>query len=105
GSAGTILAGIARDHGADRVWCVRQLAVDGVLTGEIDAPMIGPAKAAAVRRTLADLDLDAAHCHAYGDDLSDLPMLQTVGHPVAIGRDSRLAAHARAAGWPVLPYT
>ena len=40
--------------------------------------------------------------HFYSDSMSDLPLLTSVTHPVAVDPDARLLAHAQAAGWPVL---
>lgn len=39
---------------------------------------------------------------AYSDSINDLPLLQAVDHPVVVDPDTRLAAIARQAGWPVL---
>ncbi|MEU6284578.1 HAD-IB family hydrolase [Streptomyces sp. NPDC047028] len=104
GSARALLAGPARDFGADLVLCARQTVVGGVLTGEVDAPLIGQAKALAVRRVLAAWGMDPTGCHAYGDHTSDLPMLRSVGHPAVVARDPELARRARDEGWDVLPY-
>ena len=38
----------------------------------------------------------------YSDSASDLPMLEAVGHPVAVNPDAKLARHARAHGWPIV---
>jgi HAD superfamily hydrolase (TIGR01490 family) len=38
----------------------------------------------------------------YSDSLNDLPLLETVTHPVAVDPDPTLAAAAAARGWPVL---
>jgi len=38
----------------------------------------------------------------YSDAYSDLPLLQSVTHPVAVQPDGRLRAHARARGWPIV---
>jgi HAD superfamily hydrolase (TIGR01490 family) len=38
----------------------------------------------------------------YSDSHNDIPLLETVSHPVAVDPDARLAAHARARGWPAL---
>ncbi len=38
----------------------------------------------------------------YSDSHNDIPLLETVSHPVAVDPDPRLAAHARARGWPTL---
>lgn len=39
---------------------------------------------------------------AYSDSINDLPLLQTVNHPVAVNPDARLLAQAQQRGWPVL---
>ena len=49
--------------------------------------------------------LDLGQCYAYSDSASDLPMLQAVGHPVAVNPDARLARHARAYGWPIVHFS
>ncbi len=41
---------------------------------------------------------------AYTDSASDLPMLETVGHPVAVNPDAPLAEIARREGWDVLRF-
>ena len=38
---------------------------------------------------------------AYADSASDLPMLEAVGHPVAVNPETKLAAIARKRGWHV----
>jgi HAD superfamily hydrolase (TIGR01490 family) len=53
----------------------------GRLAGE---HMRGEAKARAIRRLAARHDLDLGECYAYGNSLADLPMLEAVGHPVAV---------------------
>ena len=47
--------------------------------------------------------VDAAECWAYADHGSDLALLRSVGHPVAVNPKPELLAVAREAGWPVLP--
>lgn len=39
---------------------------------------------------------------AYSDSINDLPLLQTVRHPVAVNPDAKLSAIAHQKGWPVL---
>ncbi|MGW2543402.1 HAD family hydrolase [Kitasatospora sp. NPDC001574] len=48
GSLRPLLEAVAEDFGAAAVCCTEQLAAGGVLTGEVDRPMIGQAKADAV---------------------------------------------------------
>ncbi|MEL6711115.1 MAG: HAD family hydrolase [Pseudomonadota bacterium] len=37
----------------------------------------------------------------YSDSHNDLPLLQTVDHPVVVNPDATLRAHANAQGWPI----
>ncbi|MBW3619248.1 MAG: HAD-IB family hydrolase [Actinobacteria bacterium] len=58
-------------------------------------------KATAVRQIaeVRGYDLSASYC--YSDSITDLPFLNTVGHPVAVNPDRELRAAAQAMGWPV----
>ncbi len=40
--------------------------------------------------------------YAYADSYSDLPLLERVGHPVAVYPDSLLSAHAQNLGWETI---
>jgi HAD superfamily hydrolase (TIGR01490 family) len=97
------LAPIAEVLGADRVLCTEPVIDDhGVLTGEIIAPMVGTAKAAAAETLMIERGVDPCACYAYGDHASDLPLLRSVGNPTVIGSDPVLRAAAHEAGWPVV---
>jgi phosphoserine phosphatase len=74
----------------------------GILTGDVIRPMIGTAKADAVRDTMMQLGLTPADCYAYADHSSDLDMLTQVGHPRVVGADPVLNRHAKQHGWPIL---
>lgn len=104
GSACDILAPLARHLGADHVLATRLLEQDGIYTGGTHPPvMIGEGKQSAARQLARSLNCRLADCYAYGDHPSDLPLLEIVGHPTAIGATGDLAEIARARGWPVLP--
>jgi len=78
-------------------------ARDGLWTGEIAGEhMSGAAKQVAIVRLAAVYRLDLARSFAYGDSVSDLPMLETVGHPVAVNPSANLKRAARARNWPVV---
>jgi HAD superfamily hydrolase (TIGR01490 family) len=81
----------------------RELEVsDGRWTGQVAcAHVSGSQKARAVfeydKRHALQLDMS----FAYGDRMSDLPMLESVGNPVAVNPDLRLERCAWLRGWPV----
>ncbi|MEV6947639.1 HAD-IB family hydrolase [Streptomyces sp. NPDC051172] len=104
GSLGSLLEAVAEDLGADEVRCAEQVVTaGGLLTGEVDRPMIGQTKADTVRTVLRERGARRADCYAYGDHESDLAMLRAVGHPVVVGGSPALAREAGSAGWAVLP--
>jgi HAD superfamily hydrolase (TIGR01490 family) len=76
---------------------------DGRYTGRVTGAFLyGEAKAGAVSEIAVRDRLDLAASYAYSDSASDLPMLELVGHPVAVNPDPELAALAREHGWEVL---
>lgn len=77
--------------------------VDGHYTGNLDGPFVyGPGKAEAVEKLAHDRGYDLDLSYAYSDSSSDLPMLELVGHPVAVNPDAELASVARQRGWPIV---
>lgn len=106
GSFAACLDPLAEELGADlALGSIPIVGDDGRLTGDIVRPMIGEVKALAVRETIAARGLDAADCRCYGDHMSDLDMLQQVGHPCVVGTDPVLTEHADRLGWRRLPAT
>jgi HAD superfamily hydrolase (TIGR01490 family) len=72
-------------------------------TGRLLRPVVaGPEKARLIREHARDASYDLAHCFAYSDSYSDVPMLSVVGHPAAVNPDGKLKRLAHAYGWPVL---
>jgi len=79
--------------------------VDGIYTGRLAAPFCyGEGKAEVIRKLVADKGYDLEQCYAYSDSGSDLPMMQLVGHPVAVNPDRTLMAVAHRRGWPVVEF-
>lgn len=75
---------------------------NGVYTGRLVGDLLhGPAKADAIRKLAAAEGLDLAQCSAYSDSANDIPMLSSVGHPVAVNPDAALRRQARERGWQV----
>ena len=75
---------------------------NGVYTGKlVGRPLHGLAKAEAIKALAEREGLDLSACYAYSDSSNDIPMLSSVGNPVAINPDPPLRQHARTNHWPV----
>jgi HAD superfamily hydrolase (TIGR01490 family) len=75
---------------------------DGVYTGEPTGLFIYRSDKAKAIQQLAEREgFDLSACYAYSDSESDLPMLRTVGHPVAVNPDRELTRIAREQGWQI----
>src|SRR5260221_12182530 len=80
--------------------CAHLLVKDGNLTGDLEAPPpAGEARATLLEAYAARNGIALADSFAYADSLSDLPMLELVGTPVAINPDARLSTVAGPRGW------
>jgi HAD superfamily hydrolase (TIGR01490 family) len=73
---------------------------DGLYTGELAYYAYGPTKADAVHELEAQ-GLDLSESYAYSDSYTDLPLLEAVGHPVAVNPDRDLRKAAEENGWPI----
>jgi HAD superfamily hydrolase (TIGR01490 family) len=78
-----------------------EVDADGNYTGELDFYAYGAHKAEAVRLLAAREHINLAMSYAYSDSITDLPMLELVGHPVAVNPDKELARVARERGWEI----
>jgi HAD superfamily hydrolase (TIGR01490 family) len=100
-----IVAPIARALGATHAMATRMVVADGKYTGEIAFYCYGEGKVQAIRELAAREGYPLEHCYAYSDSITDLPMLQVVGHPSAVNPDRALRKEAIANGWPVLTFS
>jgi fatty acyl-CoA reductase len=73
----------------------------GFLTGP---PLVGESRAAWLSHYAATHGIELARSFAYADSHSDLPMLATVGHPVAVSPDIPLMRAAGSRQWSVVEW-
>ena len=96
---------LGRYLGADEViGTVSEVDDEGRYTGALEFYAYGERKAEAIRQMADDHGLDLSQCYAYSDSATDLPMLELVGHPVAVNPDKELKAVAEERGWSVLDF-
>lgn len=77
--------------GADRVVATRMVVGnDGCYTGEVEYYAYGPTKAEAIKALAVSEGYDLDRCYAYSDSATDVPMLESVGHPHAVNPDRAL---------------
>ena len=71
-------------------------------TGNVSGiPSFHTGKVIRLRDWLQGHQLSLAGSLFYSDSHNDLPLLQTVDHPIAVNPDEVLRAHAATHGWPV----
>lgn len=90
--------------GASEVIATRMEVADGCYTGEMEFWAYGEAKAHRMRELAASRGYRLRDCYAYSDSATDLPMLETVGHPRAVNPDRALRKVARERQWPILAF-
>ncbi len=105
-AATSIQVGAVADAiGFDTVICNRLVAEDGVLTGDLEEPLIhGDTKAAAARNLAEELGIDLDHSFAYADGVEDVPLLAEVGYPRPLNPDRGLSDEAGRRGWDTLSF-
>jgi len=95
---------IAALVGADCCRATRMAVRSGRYTGEIEYYCYGEQKAQAARDIAAARGYRLEDCRAYSDSITDLPLLEAVGHPTAVNPDRALRREALERGWPVLTF-
>lgn len=94
---------IARDLGIDEVVGTSVGFTDGLCTGLVDGEIVdGVVKLAAARRIADARGVPLSSCVFYSDHIADLPLLEAVGTPVAVGPNRALHRVAKARGYRIL---
>ncbi len=83
----------------------RMESQDGILTGRMQEPLcFGADKMYHAEVLGKKLGVDWTEGYFYTDSYSDLPVLETVRHPVVVCPDPRLDREATERGWKILRY-
>ncbi|MBP6861211.1 MAG: HAD family hydrolase [Neisseriaceae bacterium] len=104
GACVEILAPLAQSLAVSATFGVR-LEIDGagLYTGLIEGVQtIGPGKAQVLNQYVQQQRLQASACYAYGDHITDVPMLEAVGHPYVVNAQEDMLAWASQRGVEVL---
>lgn len=103
GSFPALLKPVARVTNVTHILSTSMEVENECYTGRILTPQtIGVGKAEAIKTFLASVNGVAEHCFAYGDDISDLPMLQSVGKPTVVRGGRGLEERAIELGWRII---
>jgi len=87
----------------DDVICSNLEVIDGIYTGHPDGPYcFGAEKVVRLVDYCKKKGIDPSHSWYYGDSISDLDVLSSVGNPVCINPDRKLKKAAAKKGWKIL---
>jgi HAD superfamily hydrolase (TIGR01490 family) len=93
---------LAAHFGVSGVIATRaQVGPDNRYTGELEFYAYGEQKAEAIRALATRARVNLAGSFAYSDSVTDVPMLETVGHPVAVNPDRELRHIAEDREWEI----
>lgn len=97
-----IVLPLARHLGVDSAIATRaRIDANGRYTGEVEFYSAGEHKVTAINDEAERYGLDLGGSYAYSDSVTDLPMLERVGHPVAVNPDKALLKEAVDRGWEI----
>lgn len=89
----------------DFIATTAKLDEQGNYTGDLEFYSYGSYKPQAVLKLAEKYNIDLDESYAYSDSITDVPLLDCVGHPVAVNPDRELARVANERGWPITHFT
>lgn len=103
GSFNALLAPLAEDLGVTYLIGAPLEERDGVYTGLLSGlPTIGQGKVLGLRAHCQRRGQSPEDCYAYGDDVSDVPMLEAVGHPTMVNPDAARRQLCQVRQWNII---
>ena len=106
GSTRFVLEPLATHLGVKHLLCTQLEADEGVFTGRLIRPIcFGEGKIYWIQQLIERELVDLARSYFYTDSITDLPLLDLVGHPIVVNPDPLLYRKARQRHWPVRFFT
>ncbi|MHA6494891.1 HAD family hydrolase [Pseudomonas borbori] len=103
GSFAAILEPLAEELGVGFLIAAPLEVREGCYTGRLlGRPTIGQGKADGVLAFTREHRLQPQHCYAYGDDISDVPMLEQVGYPAMVNPDQATRDLCQQRNWNII---
>ena len=106
GSVRYMLEPVIKDLGFDHLLCTDlEVGRNGLMTGKPKGLVcVDQNKKRLTLRLAENIGMDLANSFAYGNHQSDLPLLETVGHPHVVEPSTILEKVARQRSWPILTF-
>jgi len=102
GASKFVLRPLAAHLGVKHIMHTHFEVKDGRLTGRVVQPIcFGEGKIYWVQQLIEREEIDLAKSYFYSDSITDLPLLEVVGHPQVVNPDPLLYREARRRHWPV----
>jgi HAD superfamily hydrolase (TIGR01490 family) len=106
GATRFVVGPLAKHLGIDHYLYTRLEVEEGCFTGRVIEPVCFEAgKIHWLEQLVAEQEIDLARSWFYSDSITDLPLLELVGHPVVTNPDPRLYREAVRRRWPVRFFT
>ncbi|MCJ7667829.1 MAG: HAD-IB family hydrolase [Anaerolineae bacterium] len=105
GAFEALLELFSREVGVEHVLGTQLEFVEGRCTGRTaNIPCMGPEKLRRLQELIEvkGWEVEWATSYSYADNISDLPVLEVVGNPVAVNPDKELKSLAQEKGWRIL---
>ncbi|MEO5702958.1 MAG: HAD family hydrolase [Gammaproteobacteria bacterium] len=94
---------IAEEFGVSNLLASEPQIIDGRYSGRVEGvPCFREGKVTRLNAWLTGRAFEPHEMWFYSDSHNDLPLLEKVGHPVAVNPDETLQQHAQKRGWPII---